>query len=56
MKIKFIQGGITIIGFGKTELNKTVDLPKDLAKSLIESGIAKEVKNSKIKEEETSKE
>ena len=52
MKIKFIVGDISIIGFGKSQLNKTIELPKELAKSLIESNIAIEVKKGKIKSQE----
>jgi|TARA_R100000482_G_scaffold3016_1_gene1137 hypothetical protein len=49
MKIKFTQGDIEIMGFGKTEAGKTVDVPDELGKSLIESDIAIEVKKGKIK-------
>ena len=49
MKIKFIIGDISIIGFGISEEGKTVDVPKELAQSLIESNIAIEVKKGKIK-------
>mgnify|MGYP001346346977 CR=1 FL=1 len=56
MKIKFIVGDISIIGFGKSQLNKTIELPKELAKSLIESNIAIEVKKGKIKTGEKPRE
>ena len=38
-KIKFIQGDIEIMGFGKTEAGKTVNVPDELAKSLIENSM-----------------
>lgn len=56
MKIKFLKGDIEIMGFGKTEEGKTVEVPNELAKSLIESDIAIEVKKGKIKTGEKPRE
>jgi len=57
MKIKFIKGDLTIVGFGKAEKDKIVTVSKELGANLVNDGIAIEVKASKIKEEDkTSKE
>jgi hypothetical protein len=49
MKIKWIKSGLEIVGIGKSEFGKEVDVTKDVAESLIVQGIAKLSKPSKIK-------
>jgi len=52
MKIKFIVDGLEIAGFGIAEKGKEIEVPDVVGKSLVNEGIAKEVKASKIKKEE----
>ena len=49
MKIKWIKSGLEIVGIGKSQFGKEVDINKDIAESLIVQGIAKLSKTSKIK-------
>ncbi len=57
MKIKFIVGDLTIVGFGKAEKDKIVTVSNKLGANLINDGIAIEVKVRQNKEEDkTSKE
>ena len=52
MKIKFVVDGLEIAGFGIAEKGKEIEVPDVVGKSLVNEGIAKEVKASKIKKEE----
>jgi hypothetical protein len=52
MKIKFIVDGLEIAGFGIAEKGKEIEVPDVVGKSLVNEGIAKEIKASKIKKEE----
>jgi len=52
MKIKFIVDGLEIAGFGVATKGKEIEVPDVVGKSLVNEGIAKEVKASKIKKEE----
>jgi hypothetical protein len=52
MKIKFIVDGLEIAGFGVATKGKEIDVPDVVGKSLVNEGIAKELKASKIKKEE----
>tara|TARA_R100000773_G_scaffold44610_1_gene46528 strand:- start:4216 stop:4398 length:183 start_codon:yes stop_codon:yes gene_type:complete len=47
-RIEFLVGGLQIPGIGITEINKTISVDSDVAKSLIEQGIAKSPENDKI--------
>jgi|TARA_R100001163_G_C5058186_1_gene194782 hypothetical protein len=47
-RIEFIIGGLHIPGIGLTELNKIESVDSEIAKSLIEQGIAKLPENDKI--------
>jgi hypothetical protein len=49
MKIKWIKGGLEILGVGVSIKDKEVDVTKAIADSLILQGIAKLSKPSKIK-------
>jgi hypothetical protein len=49
MKIKWIKSGLEIVGIGKSEFGKEVNVTKEIADSLILQGIAKLSKPSKIK-------
>ena len=55
MKIKFVVDGLEIAGFGIAEKGKEIEVPDVVGKSLVNEGIAKEVKASKIKKEEPRK-
>jgi len=52
MKIKFVVDGLEIAGFGIAEKGKEIEVPDTVGNSLVNEGIAKEVKASKIKKEE----
>ena len=52
MKIKFIVGDLTIVGFGKAEKDKIVTVSNELGANLINDGIAIEVKVRQNKEED----
>ena len=52
MKIKFIVDGLEIAVFGVATKGKEIEVPDVVGKSLVNEGIAKEVKASKIKKEE----
>jgi len=52
MKIKFIVDGLEIAGFGVATKGKEIEVPDVVGKSLVNEGIAKEVKASKIQKEE----
>jgi hypothetical protein len=52
MKIKFIVDGLEIAGFGVATKGKEIDVPDVVGKSLVNEGLAKELKASKIKKEE----
>tara|TARA_R100001015_G_C4609970_1_gene165284 strand:- start:913 stop:1089 length:177 start_codon:yes stop_codon:yes gene_type:complete len=47
-KIQFIVNNWTIVGFGKSEAGKILEVPDSVAKSLIEDGIAIELEKGKI--------
>ena len=49
MKIKWIKGGLEILGVGISVKDKEVNVTKEIAESLILQGIAKLSKTSKIK-------
>jgi len=55
MKIKFVVDGLEIAGFGIAEKGKEIEVPDTVGNSLVNEGIAKEVKASKIKKEEPKK-
>lgn len=52
MKIEFVVDGLEIAGFGIAEKGKKIEVPDTVGESLINEGIAKATKASKIKKEE----
>jgi hypothetical protein len=48
-KIKWIKSGLEIVGVGKSDFGREVNVTKEIADSLILQGIAKLSKPSKIK-------
>ena len=54
MRIKWIKGDIEVVGIGKAELGKEIEIPQEIAQSLILQGIAKLSKASKIKQKDST--
>jgi len=52
-KIEYLVSGLEVVGFGIAKKGKQIEVPQDVAESLANEGIAKVVKDSKIKQKST---
>ena len=52
-KIEYLVSGQEVSGYGIAEKGKQIEVPQDVADSLAKDGVAKVVKDSKIKQKST---